>query len=320
MSKAKYTASKVELHYFFPGDSHSMDALVRNKCESELLAMMKEISSITGARLRVETEAFNVGGLVERFVLHAKNEFLQGFVADVITQILPQEVDLQTVINEVDKQSRKERTEQLKKELKEFEKGLADEIDMENALGIFHDNLKLIKLKSNFYKHLNGYDKVTKISAQILDSNNKSLKRATVISRAQFEKYILETDALKPETDDAAMIEIISPVLKTGSYKWKGIYAKNGKTINFAMKDNDFKNEVINDSIPFKNGTNIECKLEITRKVNEFGEVVITGYTVPLVSKKHDGAIVTETNHGKTVRKKKEAEKQQLDLFGSLFG
>ena len=77
---------------------------------------------------------------------------------------------------------------------------------------------------------------------------------------------------------------------------------------------------MINDSIPFKNGTNIECKLEITRKVNEFGEVVITGYTVPLVSKKHDGAIVTETNHGKTVRKKKEAEKQQLDLFGSLFG
>lgn len=117
------------------------------------------------------------------------------------------------------------------------------------------------------------------------------------------------------------MIEIISPVLKTGSYKWKGIYAKNGKTINFAMKDNDFKNEVINNYIPFKNGTDIECKLEITRKVNEFGEVVITGYTVPLVSKKHDGAIVTETNHGKTVRKKKEEpEKQQLDLFGSLFG
>ena len=320
MSKIKSTVSKVELHYFFPGDSHSMDALVRNKCESELLAIMKEISSVTGARLKVETEAFNVGGLVERFVLHAKNELMQGVVAEILSQVLVQEVDLKQVMNEVDKQSRKERVDELRKHLKEVGKEDGGDIDMDAVLNVFYNNLKLIKLKSNFYKHLQGYDKVTKYSVQILDDNNKSLKRATVVSRNQFVKYILETDTLKPETDETAVIEIISPVLKDGNYKWKGLYLKTDRIINFSMKDADFKKEVVSNAVPFKNGTRIECTLEISRKVNEFGEMTVTGYSVPLVVKKQDDEVAVETTQGKTVRKKKEAERQQLDLFGSLFG
>jgi hypothetical protein len=37
------------------------------------------------------------------------------------------------------------------------------------------------------------------------------------------------------------VIEIVSPVLKTGSYKWKGIYMQANKTISFAMRDEEFK-------------------------------------------------------------------------------
>jgi hypothetical protein len=130
---------------------------------------------------------------------------------------------------------------------------------------------------------------------------------------------MLVADTLKPETDEAAVIEIVSPVLKTGNYKWKGVYLATGKMINFAMKDNDFKNEVINQSLLFKNGTRIECVLHSTRKMSEFGEVVVTGYSVLTVIKKLDDQVVIETPQGKTVKKKKEVQMQQLDLFGALF-
>ena len=37
-----YKASKMELHYFFSDRSHQMDAFIRNRCETELLAIIKE--------------------------------------------------------------------------------------------------------------------------------------------------------------------------------------------------------------------------------------------------------------------------------------
>ena len=115
------------------------------------------------------------------------------------------------------------------------------------------------------------------------------------------------------------MIEIISPVLKVGNYKWKGIYLSTGRIVNFAMKDDDFKSEVINQGTLFKNGTRIECKLEISRKMSEFGEVTVTGYSVLTVAKKMDGDASVEIAHTKPVKKKKEVELKQLDLFGTLF-
>ena len=129
---------------------------------------------------------------------------------------------------------------------------------------------------------------------------------------------LLVADTLKPETYEAAVIEIVSPVLKVGNYKWKGIYHATGKIINFSMTDDGFKNEVINQNMQFKNGTRIECSMESTRKMSEFGEVVVTGYTVHQVIKKLDDQIITEMPQPHTVKKKK-VEMQQLDLFGSLF-
>jgi len=32
-------ASKLELHYYFSDESHSMNAIARNKCEHELLCL-----------------------------------------------------------------------------------------------------------------------------------------------------------------------------------------------------------------------------------------------------------------------------------------
>jgi hypothetical protein len=180
--------------------------------------------------------------------------------------------------------------------------------------------LKIIKLKSNYYRQITNCEKVTKLSVQQLKEDNTLSGKANTINRKKFDTYMLVADTLKPETDEAAVIEIISPVLKVGNYKWKGIYLQTGKTINFSMKDDDFKNEVINQGALFKNGTRIECVMESTRKMSEFGEVTVTGYAVSVVIRKHDDNASTEIVHTKAPKKKKEPELQQLDLFGSLFG
>lgn len=56
-------ASKLELHYFLQDNAHKMDAIVRNKCEHELLEIVKEITQSLGVELTIESEAFIEGGL-----------------------------------------------------------------------------------------------------------------------------------------------------------------------------------------------------------------------------------------------------------------
>ena len=316
----KEAVSKIELHYFFADTSHSMNALIRNKCEINLLGILKEISAVLGSRVQIESEAYREGGLTERFVLRSKSEFMRSLAAAVFHYVLPLEVDIEKVVNEENKEEIKKRTEKLRKEIKYYEKDGENAIDMDNAAMLFGNNLKIIKLKSNFYRQITNCEKVTKLSVQQLKNDDSLLGKPNTISRKKFGTYMLVADTLKPETDEAAVIEIISPVLKVGNYKWKGIYLGSGKTINFSMKDDDFKNEVINQGALFKNGTRIECTLESTRKMSEFGEVTVTGYTVHLVTKKLDDAASVDIPHAKPVKKKKEVEIQQLDLFGSLFG
>ncbi|HLP19458.1 MAG TPA: hypothetical protein VK174_04125 [Chitinophagales bacterium] len=322
MAAEQQIAGKVEIHYFFSDESHSINAQVRNKCESNLLAMFKEISSILNARLQVETEPYpnRKGGLAERFVLKARSPYMQNFAAGLFYDMLPLEIDLEKTVNEEDKEETKNRIENLRRELRQAERDENVEVDMENVLYIFEHNLKINKLKSNFYKQLAGYDKVVKVSVQLFDGEEgHALGPGAVVESSQFSSFVLKADVLKPELDEEATIDIVSPVLTDGNYKWKGIYVQDNKTISFAMKDEAFKTEVVKNATPFKNGTRITCQLEKARKMNEFGEVVVTGYSVLLVSKRQDGTEVVETPQGKAPKKKKEPEMQQLDLFGSLF-
>ncbi len=315
----KEAVSKIELHYFLSDASHSMNAMIRNKCELNLLGIFKEISTVLNARIQIEAEAHTEGGLLERYVLRAKSELGRSLAAAIFHYVLPLEVDIEKAVNEEDKEEIRKRIDKLRKELKESERDGVNVIDMSNVEMLFRSNLKIIKLKSNYYRQITNCEKTTKISVIRLRQDNTEVGKANVISRKKFDTYMLVADTLKPENDKAAVIEIISPVLKLGNYKWKGIYLTNGKTISFSMRDEDFKNEVINQGTLFKNGTRIECKLEISRKMSEFGEVTVTGYQVLSVARKIDGDASVEITHTKPAKKKKEVELKQLDLFGSLF-
>ncbi len=312
----KEPINKIELHYFFSDESHSMNALIRNKCESYLLGILKEISIVLNARLKIETEAYAEGGLKERFVLLGKSELLRSFAATIFHYVLPLEVDIEKTVSEENKNDSKQRIDKMRRELRDHENDPKARVDMENVTTLFRNNLKIIKLKSNFYRQLNNCEKVTKLSVQMVNAQGDLTGKVNTINRKRFDSYMLIADTLKPETNEAAVIEIVSPVLKNGSYKWKGIYILTGKLISFSMKDDSFKDTIISQGLQFKNGTRIECVMESSRKMSEFGGVVVTGYSVLEVSKKLDDEVATEMPAIRTVKKKKEPVMQQLDLFG----
>lgn len=311
-------ANKLELHYYFDDsdDSHTMNAFVRNRCEFELLQIYTELQKELELDVKVETEAFEEGGLIELWTFLADNAVQITLLLTALSQALSriplrksklEKKDLKLSIEE-----RKLNIKVLKKELKEKE---PDQITIENLNLIIDGNPKILKHLSNYYKQLYNYPKVKKISTSKLLKDKTKVEESKIIKRTDFDKFVIENNELESEIDENATIEIISPVLKKGKYKWKGVYGKLGEAVDFYMKDKIFKQSVIAEGIEFKNGTFIDCILEKSRRINEIGEIYTSGYSVLTVLKKHYENIVEETPQGKKYRKEKEAKKQQLDLF-----
>ncbi len=316
--KEQILANKLELHYYFEesDDSHTMNAFVRNRCEFELLQIYTELQKELELDVKIETEAFEEGGLTE----------LWSFLADIAIQITLLLTALSQVLSRVPLrksklekkdlklsiEERKLNIKALKRELKEKE---PEQITIQNLNLIIDSKPKILKHLSNYFKQLYNYPKVKKISTTILSNNYTKIEEPKFISRTDFDKFIIESDELGSEIDENATIEIISPVLKKGKYKWKGVYNKIGEAVDFYMKDKIFKQSVIAEGIEFKNGTFIECVLEKSIKMNEVGEIYTSAYSVLTVLKKHYENIVEETPQGKKYRQEKEADKQQLKLF-----
>ncbi|PRY09825.1 hypothetical protein CLV24_11729 [Pontibacter ummariensis] len=338
--------NKLELHYFFSDSSHSMDAFVRNKCESELLAIIREISSITGIEIRIETEAYAEGGLRERFKLLAKNQFVLTTLLAIITSVATtvpsgyllhklttdpevEELEKQKLRNEVEQgrlEQQKIKTEiernelenhRLRLDMRQHERELNEASRVSPVINVTqvvtHINdtsYKVLKHRSSFYKALNSYPKVTQVSFTRLTSDNQEAGAPVSVVYQDFSQFIVSTDELPPIRDEQAVVEIISPVLKPGNYKWKGIYLKTGHSIDFYMKDQDFKEDVVKARIPFRNGSRIACVLDISRKLSETGEAVNTTYAVSIVTATFEGGTMIETSQGRNYR----TSKNQLKL------
>lgn len=317
LTSSDKNVAKFELHYFFYDQSHSMDAIIRNKCEYELLALFREVSDCLDIKIELEAEALGEGGLKEVWNFIGKNSpqlTLVLLAATLIVSRVPttngrleqlKETELNLSIEE-----KKLNIEKLKKEIENSD---SDKADIEKLSEVINDYLKIRKYKSNFYSQLISYSKVSQISTKGLDENYEEIIPGKIIKRKDFYKFILQTDELPAEIDEEAIIEIISPVLKSGNYKWKGLY--DSEPISFYMKDKDFKTSIIRDGIKFKNGTSIECVLEKSRKIDNIGEVIISGYSVDTVMRKYDDSESFSTPQGERYKRIKEEKRRQYKLF-----
>ncbi len=311
------SAKKLELHYYFNDSSHSMNALIRNHCEAEFLAIAIEIAKELNFSIQLESEAYREGGLKEIWKVIGKNGVQVSLLISVIAIVTsripmgdPELADLQKQNLRLSIEEKKLRIQKLKTELKIED---VSEKTVREVAAALETNLKIVTRKSNFYKKLNHYNKIDKIGFSALDQNNAPVENERMVLRRNFKNFIIHSHNLPPIVIEEALIEIVAPVLKEGRYKWKGVY--NKEPISFSMNDKDFNADVLDEIISFKHGTTIECVLLIHQKLDETGELQITGHSVSTVIRKIDGGEEFETLQGKRYKFNKKQVDSQADLF-----
>ncbi len=305
---------KFELHYFLDKGSHSIDAIARLDAETELLSIISEISRHFNIDVIVESEALSEGGVRNRWTFVSKEDITIVLAAlSLILQIYA------IIPSEKEERLKDLQIENLELQNKKLEAELAqmgvDEDRVEEVVQKVTDleqTPKVRKRKSNLYSTVNSVEKVTDLGFSILDQDNEQIFSEIVIPKSFFKRFILQSNLLPDETDESAVIEIVSPVLKEGKAKWRGIY--NDESISFNMKDSDFKKDVMMGKETFQHGTLIEAVLVIEKELDQVGEEKITNRSVITVLKKIDGNKSFETSQGKAYKHNRKIKSSQQAL------
>lgn len=313
-----FSENTVELHFYLNDGSHTVDAFAQNKAQAEFLFIAKDIAQILGVELDIEVFPLKEGGIKQLFNFKSKtvqntitaNVFLLLFTMMIVTPVAQ-------LTGELIKRSMTdpELTALQKEKLKaEIENIKTDKALKMKDLG---NNPKLIIHKSRFYKEFQRTSKIEKVSIRSYDTVGSDLIPEKLVVRTDFPSHIVESSTLPDINVDHAIIEIVSPVLKEGNIKWRGIY--NGEAISFSMHSREFKKNTLAGVIQFSTGFTIDCQLNVKRKLDENGIEKITEYIVKSVNKYYiDKAAVVEMQEGqkqKEKEKKKVMDERQMTLF-----
>ena len=313
--------SKLQFHYWFSDKTHTMDALVHNKCERELLELTKAVAKLCGVAIKMETEPSGKGGLKSWLTLTAKSPkktptvkiaLVNALVAATVTTLNNASVRgamdswLDKLLDEKEWDETKRTSLQL--DILQLKAAVA------NLLSPLDHDTVIKKRRSNFYDLLRKYQKVKRFSVTLTDEGKKPLTEEHQVGREDFKNFIVQSNAVAPQVVEQAQIEIISPVLMKGKHKWRGMY--NGSAISFVMKSDDFMEMVQSGKVEFKSGSTIVCTLEIEKKINGVGAERIIGYNIVSVSSYSEGGKTIETPEAKQKQKQNTVSKRQLDLFG----
>lgn len=275
------------------------------------------ISVSLGIPLQLESSAFTEGGLREVWQFIGQNNTQLTLLLAVIVLIFSRIPVSDPEMDALNKEIAKATLEEKRLTIEKFKRELTDgnpkqDTIVDTARALEHD-LKVVTRRSNFYRGLLDYDKVTAIGFTPKPDSSEPPREEHIVQRHDFAKFVLSTDKLPIEVIDNARIEIVAPVLKDGTYLWKGIY--DGQQISFSMLDQEFKTAVIRREVSFANGSTIDCVLNIHRKFDEVGDVNITGYSVATVLAKSDGVTSEETVQGRRHRFNKRLAVGQGHLF-----
>ena len=319
-------SNTVELHYHFTDHEHHIDAFVQNRCEHELLVLMKELTKYFEFEFSIETELTQSGGIRKFFKIKpndlSKKDKKQIDIAvrtaictALITSFLinPLSIPATKIVSNLmdkifeDKELAEIEKEKAKEELKSLK---LDNIKKQQEI---ESNAQLRISRSNFYEILNEYERLD--SVEFLEEDEQK-NRAIVYQRIpqiDFEKYIIQQDTLEDEIVENAMVAIVSPVLSknTKNIKWRGYY--NGELVPLIMKSEEFVTSVDEGLIEFKNGFIINCNMRIEREKKKDDEekrrYIVTEVISYVINEK-----VFETMEGKRYKqaKKDEADTQYL--------
>lgn len=295
---------KFELHYYLKDNSHSMDAFIRNKAEKNFLEAIKRIGELLDSEIKIETEAYQEGGLSEILIFSGIMVAAVKYFSPALNAIIIHYATRDTQSEELDKKIKEETFESLKLENQQ------KKLEIEEQLNKKLDDKLVQKHISNFYKKIDSYKKIEKIGYRSLEKDSNEY----IVEKKDFKNFIFE-DNIVISQDDDAMIEIISPVLKEGKYNWRGKY--HNEKIDFSMADSKFKQEVIEGKHKFSNGSLINCSIEVKTIFDEFVDEKKKTYRVLQVYGTQDLELgeLRLREVGKKRKKQKWEEEHQKSLF-----
>ena len=311
--------SKFSLHYFLEDDSHSMDARVRNQCEAHFLTLAYEAIEVLGLDIKIEAEAISEGGIKEWWAVLGENSAQVALIIStlaLIYSVVPKEdkelIDLQKQDLRLSIQQRSLALKSVQKDIES--KALTGET-IESASLLVNQSNKALVAKSNFYKKLVGYSKVTQLGVAAANPKGEVILPEKIVSKGAFPKFVLSTHKLKPVIDEEAKINVVAPGLLEGSKvkAWKGIY--KDQPISFSMNDTDFQDDVFAKKYRFASGDAICCEFHAHKKLDQAGEIVTTGHSVEVVLDYIENGIVSETPQGRVKRFTKKQRDDQHEMF-----
>lgn len=308
--------NEIEIHYYLSDGSHSANAFTIARAEIEFISLIRDLAESLDVKLELETQALTEGGIKQVWKAFGKNSgqiaCLLSLAALIITLVPKGDREL----IELQKEATRLEIEKLKKDLGKEEELPAEapppNLDIQSAAEELNNDLKIVRRRSHFYSYIQSEDKISSVSFT-KRRDQEPTDDPIRVERAAFSNYIALTGELPTIRDSSAVIEIISPVLKKGKFKWKGYY--KGQFIEFWVKDKKFKESVIRKQYEFKNGTSIECVLEMKQKIDEVGSVWVSSYHVMLVKKVIDEDSEETTPQGDKYYTQIKNEEKQLKLF-----
>ncbi|MDB9798409.1 hypothetical protein OAB80_00285 [Flavobacteriaceae bacterium] len=276
-------SNRLQFHYFFKDESHSIDSILRNECEKEILYIFKEVSETLGLKINIESLPTEEGGFKETWKLLGKNSVqitLIASVAAIVISRFPVEnkelTKLQIENLKLDNEIKRKELEKLNLDFLQTDNELNQKIVVD-SVKLVNKNYKISWRKSNLYKKLNTYQKVDSVGILRYD-DKKPVGNPRKIPKHDFSKFILKTDELPKLELENSVIDVISPAIKRGKFRWKGFY--NNEIISFLMDDHQFKTQVLNGDTHFSNKYSIEVSMTQNRKINQDGDVKTTNTVV----------------------------------------
>jgi hypothetical protein len=313
----------LQLHYFLKEELHSVDAFINNKAEYELLRIFKEVTSILEleGELQFETIAIEEGGIKAFYKLISKKKnkrkiknallYSAGILSIIISDVVSDQLKTDHEYEKLKKEEIQLQIEKLKRDL-EDEKTTEDKTLIIQNLSVFIGETDKIKFfKSNFYSTLLKEEKIEQVSTQRLNENLEPITNENIVARKDFDKFILHSVDIDPDFRESEKIEIVSPVLKKGNMKWKGIY--NEKPIRFYMRDEEFLTSVINKEISFSNGTSVKADIEFEQKMNDDGDIEIGTISISNITDVIEDSKIIETKRKKRNRELSNQTKMNFD-------
>jgi hypothetical protein len=150
---------------------------------------------------------------------------------------------------------------------------------------------KIARRRSNYYERLIENPKVEAVG---FASTHHVSAPEQIVKRGQFSAYVFARIELESIVWPDVWIEVVSPVLRSGGLKWRGIFEK--KIISFDLVDQEFRDRVTTKRVQFQNGTLLRCDIEVLQREDETGDTEISGYVVSAVREVWNRPSVSETD------------------------